>query len=552
MPPLTEGQKAKLLTDSYRYFARHILKIKTDDGIIPFEFNMVQDYIDFRANDQMKRTGRIRMIVVKARQQGCSEYVCGRGFKKAIQEAATSVYILSHEDKSVAKLFDKVDRYCRFAKDYAQALVPEETTANKYQKKFKNESNYTVGTAGSDNTGRSDTNKFGHLSEPAHYSNDTGIKSGLLQTISNKPGTEIWWESTANGLNWFHEFCEKAVKGLNGYEVIFCPWFWSDKYNEPVPQGFKRTLEENALSAIATIFNKYTQEIEMRPLTDEQLQWRRLKIEELGEKLFKQEYPATYAEAFQSTGESFIDNMKVEAARKCEVEETYGANILGVDPAHKNDRMVLLLRKGRQVIDFWSRDTKKEPITSQQQKEWVAKIIEEYDVDRAEIDTAHGYELVQKLRDSGFADIVNEVDFGEGAEDVQFLNKRAELFHRARDWFNEKDVNIPDRDDFASDIACIPEPTPTDTGRLKFKSKADIKADRGNVSPDIWDAFVLTFAERVKPKEARIESNRYTQNTKGVNAELTIAARRRQGDTQELETLQEQPKLRRLEGRNWR
>lgn len=551
MPTLTEGQKAKLLTSSYRYFARKILKIKTDDGIIPFEFNMVQDYIDFRANSQMLLTGRIRMIVVKARQQGCSEYVCGRGFKKAIQEEATSVYILSHEDKSVAKLFDKVDRYCRFAKDYAQALVPEETTANKYQKKFKNESNYTVGTAGSDNTGRSDTNKFGHLSEPAHYSNDAGIKSGLLQTISNKAGTEIWWESTANGLNWFHTFCEKANKGLNGYEVIFCPWFWSDKYTEPVPSTFKRTKEEFDLSAIATIFDKHTSQIIMKPLTDGQLQWRRLKLEELGEKLFKQEYPATYAEAFQATGESFIDNMKVEAARKCEIEETYGANILGVDPAHKSDRMVLLLRKGRQVIDFWVRDTRKEPIDDQQQKEWVAKIIDEYDVDRAEIDIGAGYGLIAKLRDSGYQDVVNEVDFGQSPDDPQYLNLRAEVFHRVRDWFNEKGVNIPDSDDLATDIAAIPEPVPTDTGRLKFKSKQDIKKDYG-LSPDIMDALALTFAERVRPKEARLESNRYTTNSKGVNSELTIASKRRNGDTEEFSTLQENKEVRRLEKRTWR
>jgi len=551
MPVLTEQQKAKLLTSSYRYFARKILKIKTDDGIIPFEFNMVQDYIDFRANDQLRRTGRIRMIVVKARQQGCSEYVCGRGFKKAIQEEATSVYILSHEDKSVAKLFDKVDRYCRFAKDYAQALVPEETTANKYQKKFKNESNYTVGTAGSDNTGRSDTNKFGHLSEPAHYSNDAGIKSGLLQTISNKPGTEIWWESTANGLNWFHAFCEKANAGLNGYEVIFCPWFWSDKYTEPVPANFVRTHEENELSAIATTFDKHTNEIVLTPLTDGQLQWRRLKLEELGEKLFKQEYPATYAEAFQATGESFIDNMKVEAARKCEIEETYGANILGVDPAHKNDRMVLLLRKGRQVVDFWVRDTKKEPISDQQQKEWVAKIIDEYDVDRAAIDIGAGYGLISKLRDSGYQDVVNEVDFGESPDDPQFLNKRAEVFHRVRDWFNEKGCNIPDSDDLASDIACIPEPEPTDTGRLKFKPKADIKKDHQK-SPDIFDALALTFSERVKPKEARLESSRFTTNTRTINPELTIANKRRQGEEMYGNDLQQTEKLRKLSKREYR
>jgi hypothetical protein len=546
-----EKQTGLLLQKSYKYFAKNILKIKTDDGIIAFSFNMVQDYIDYRAKDQIKRTGRVRMIVVKARQQGCSEYVCGRGFWKAIFDPATSVYILSHEDKSVAKLFDKVDRYCRFAKDYAQALVPEETTANKYQKKFKNESNYTVGTAGSDNTGRSDTNKFGHLSEPAHYSNDAGIKSGLLQTISNKPGTEIWWESTANGLNWFHQFCEKANKGLNGYEVIFCPWFWSDKYTEPVPPNFKRTKEESDLSAIATIWDNVSKQIVMHPLTDGKLQWRRLKIEELGEKLFKQEYPATYAEAFQATGDSFIDNAVVEKARKSDFEETYGANILGVDPAHKSDRMVLLLRKGGQVVDFWTRDTRKEPIDDQQQKEWVAKIIDEYDIDRCEIDIGAGYGLISKLRDSGYQDVVNEVDFGESPDDPQFLNKRAEMFHRVRDWFNGKRIRIPDSDDLATDIAAIPEPQPTDTGRLKFKSKQDIKKDYG-LSPDIFDALALTFAERVRPKEARLASNAYTQNTKGSNSELTIANIRKRGDEKEMSSLQDDRKMRTLPKREYR
>jgi hypothetical protein len=120
-----------------------------------------------------------------------------------------------------------------------------------------------------------------------------------------------------------------------------------------------------------------------------------------------------------------------------------------------------------------------------------------------------------------------------------------------RDWFNEKNVNIPDSDDIASDIASIPEPTPTDTGRLKFKSKADIKKDHGK-SPDIADAFALTFAERVKPKEARLEASRFTTNSRNINPELTIANKRRQGDGQEFSTLQDDKKLRTLPKREYR
>src|ERR1017187_5069295 len=93
----------RLLTGSLRYFARNCLKIKTDDGLVDFEFNMIQDYLDFHANEQLRKQGYVRIAFGKARQLGGSEYISGRGYKKAVQRPATSVYILSHEAKSTGK-----------------------------------------------------------------------------------------------------------------------------------------------------------------------------------------------------------------------------------------------------------------------------------------------------------------------------------------------------------------------------------------------------------------------------------------------------------------
>ena len=126
--------------------------------------------------------------------------------------------------------------------------------------------------------GRSDTVQFGHLSEPAHYANDEGIKAGLLQTISDALYTEVWWETTANGMNWLYNFVMAILEGkVPDYEVIFIPWFWTDKYSIAAPADFKRTEEEELLASLGTWFNRTTEQIESRPLTNDQLHWRRVR-----------------------------------------------------------------------------------------------------------------------------------------------------------------------------------------------------------------------------------------------------------------------------------
>ena len=53
--------------------------------------------------------------------------------------------------------------------------------------------------------------------------------------------------------------------------------------------------------------------------------------------LFKQEYPATAAEAFQTSGEdTLIDQIAVAKARKRDIEES-GPLVIGVDPARFGD-----------------------------------------------------------------------------------------------------------------------------------------------------------------------------------------------------------------------
>ena len=73
-----------------------------------------------------------------------------------------------------------------------------------------------------------------------------------------------------------------------------------------------------------------------------------------------------------------------------------------------------------------------------------------------------------------------------------YLNLRAELWHKAKAWLEKRDCKIPNDEDLIAELATV-RYTFTSSGKIKIESKDDIRK-RGLKSPDIADAFILTFA----------------------------------------------------------
>jgi hypothetical protein len=73
-----------------------------------------------------------------------------------------------------------------------------------------------------------------------------------------------------------------------------------------------------------------------------------------------------------------------------------------------------------------------------------------------------------------------------------YLNLRAELWHKTKAWLEKRDCKIPNNEDFIAELATV-RYTFTSNGKIKIESKDDIRR-RGLKSPDMADAFVLTFA----------------------------------------------------------
>lgn len=495
MSPKEKGIRQRLKSD-FGHYAPKALRIRTKTGAIePFALNQAQRYLHQRLEAQKARTGRVRALVLKGRQQGISTYIGGRYYWRASHSRGVRVFILTHEQDATNNLFGMVERYHQHC---PTLIKPETGAANAKELVFsKLESGYAVGTAGAKAVGRSQTVQLFHGSEVAFWPNAATHFAGVVQAIPDLPGTEIVLESTANGVGGeFHERWQQAESGIGDYEAIFIPWFWQPEYSRAVPDGFELDEEEQEYQVV-------------HGLTVGQMVWRRAKIAELKDMLlFKQEYPATAAEAFQLTGhDSFIKSEAVLAARKATVDGI-GPLVIGADPARfGNDNFSLAWRKGRQV----SKVERKGKTSVVEGANWIRQVIDADKPARVFVDVGGvGGGVVDILHSWGapYDQIVVPVNFGsEPQEPVELLpdgskkpgprNRRAEMWKRSRDWLDEPaGADIPDLDSLQAD-ACGPSYSYDVNQRLLLESKEHMRA-RGVRSPDDWDAIALTFAEPVK------------------------------------------------------
>ena len=487
------------LQTNFPYFAKNCEMIpeKKGGGLIPFVFNSAQEKLHREAEEQLLRTGKIRKIIVKGRQQGCSTYVAGRFYWIVTRNKGKFCFILSHESSTTEKLYGMVNR---FHDNIHPSMRPTTAIHNRRQMQFTGlGSEYALGTAGNEMIGRGGTLQLFHGSEVAFWEKTDGIETGVMQSVADVAGTEIFLESTANGFgNMFHRMVIAALDpvGDSDYEVVFIAWFMQKEYRAEVPVDFLLTNDEVKLK-------------EQFKLDDEQVVWRRRKIANFGSVWkFRQEYPNTIQDAFVTSGDSLIDPDYTLAARKSIIKDPSAPLILGVDPARTGDRCVIARRRGREItrIQFIKPDTDGK-IRETQVAAKLASIIDNEDVAKCFVDVAHGYGVIDILKDLGYGDIVKGIHFnGKTSEPHLYSNIRAEMHLKLRDWIHSEEVSIPDKEDIQMDFCVIPDYEETMNGLIKIVDKKKIKKIYGR-SPDITDACMLTFAFPVRRKGLQSRRN---------------------------------------------
>lgn len=239
---------------------------------VPFTVNPFQQ----KFLDEM--TGKD--IILKARQIGYSSLVLGIFTLDFLLKENSRSVCISHDGPSAQRLLDRVKYFLKSAEEQGLAINLKYNSRAELVNAEKN-STFYIGASGSKSFGRGDTLTNLHLSEFAFYPDSEKLLASVLQAVV--PDGRVIIESTANGLNFFHEYWNRSVNG----ETSFKTHFYGNDFYDPA------FLEQ--------------------------------KQSELGD-LFKQEYPATALEAFLSSGNPFFDRQSLEHYRNNIKEplETYG------------------------------------------------------------------------------------------------------------------------------------------------------------------------------------------------------------------------------------
>ena len=470
-------------------FASSFLNIRTKSGqVSKFELNRAQLYLHERIEQQLEKTGRVRALILKGRQQGCSTYVQARFFHKVITQKGKKAFILTHEAEATKNLFDMTKRYYD---SLPEGLAPKSDASHAKELNFKTlDSGYSVGTAGNKAVGRSQTIQLMHASEAAYYPHAEEHAKGILQAVSNEFGTEIIMESTANGIgNYFYNMWMSAVTGESDFQAIFIPWYWQPEYKASAREHETTSL----LDEEQILMDAHAED----GLTIEHLYWRRRKLKEFSndhetaKELFGVEYPMTALDAFRNpVADRFIKTELVNRARKGRVTSD-SPLVIGVDPAiTDHDRTAIIRRKGRSAYNLETHFN----LNTMEIVGAIRRIIDKERPDKVCIDCIGiGAGIVDRLLEIGYK-CVEGVNVARTANDKdKFRNLRAELWHDMREWLaQDAPVQIPDSDELLGDLTSLGYKFDS-SGRLQIESKDELRK-RGMKSPDTADALAITFS----------------------------------------------------------
>lgn len=337
--------------DPFYLLEKGRLMITTKDGqFVPLILNFTQRYILEKIKEALKSGKPLRMLILKARQEGVSTLIEAVIYCLVSAKKNISGVIVADDKEGANHLFNMSKRYYENVEWH---LKPEIERSNRKELKFKDtRSMINVHTANEPNAVRKYTYQVVHLSEFALFPYPKELMVALSQTVPKIPGTLIIIETTAKGKGkklvpgrtgsgsaYFYKEWQDSKKGLSDWIRVFVPWYWDEGYSFPIyldaeRNEIKKTLDVEEKGLLKTI-NERTG----KPITLEQIKWRRyvIKNDFNGDvEQFHQEDPSNEEEAFISGGRPRFSITALREMRKRCVEPKIG------DIIREKDRLQFL------------------------------------------------------------------------------------------------------------------------------------------------------------------------------------------------------------------
>lgn len=318
--------------EDYNLYASTYLKIvNKEKKQCALNLNSVQREINDLIEDLNKKGIPVRIIILKARQEGVSTFFQGRIMFAAATKENVNGLVVAHRDDSTSAIFEK-SKY--MYDNLPEEIKPIKKASNAKELIFDTPSNYTgdkkglnsrirIQTAGSAGIGRSDTFNYAHLSEFGLWEgkddkSPANQLSGIMDAIPDVPGTEVIIESTAFGFNDFKTIWDDAVAGKNIWVPLFFPWWKHDEY----VTEFRDNNEKDEFIRTMSEYEKYL--LNDLDLSLERVNWWRNKLKSKNNNIntMKQENPTTPDEAFIYSGTPIFNTEKI-IQHKAKLENYY-------------------------------------------------------------------------------------------------------------------------------------------------------------------------------------------------------------------------------------
>ncbi|MFC0906237.1 terminase large subunit domain-containing protein [Clostridium sp. MT-14] len=306
MAIITYKQKLDKINNDPVLWLKNFVKIVDNHSqLIPFKLNEQQKQIVKEIYDNNIKFS----IIGKGRQLGITTLSLGLILYTAITKPNSNCIVLSYSGDSVSEVYTKLQKMYQ--------SIPEKYTSksrkfNRHELLLDNGSRITNSTVGTKELGRGATYNFIHCTEFAYWQNEQDTK-GLLaleQALAKDKDSHIIIESTAHGVsNNYYKLFTNAYKDHSRYKAFFFPWYadkkqFYDEYKEAEAwtQSWNhgRRLESKDLTPLE-------QELKNEGASLLQIMWREWKLLDIPEKQFKQEFPSTPEEMFQSEDTGVFD-----------------------------------------------------------------------------------------------------------------------------------------------------------------------------------------------------------------------------------------------------
>lgn len=276
--------------------------------LVPLIPNDAQLMVIERMLEQAFNGRPIRLRILKARKRGISTLVHSFFYFLCAHYEQQNAFMLANHHKSTRQIF-------RIARTMAQkhicAAAFNEPDVGPLTITFpQTESVHTCHTAGGAGSTVGSTPNLLHISEGSLWA--PAIKEEThMEAVNAVPMVKtsaIIEEFTYDGRELFYENWSAAYQGDGVYDALFIPWFINRDLYLDAPMGFAVNDQEEKLAGMA--LREY--DIEIAPGA---LYWRRLKINELGDRRFRIQFPATTDDLVE-----FLEDLVLPGMRSCVIE----------------------------------------------------------------------------------------------------------------------------------------------------------------------------------------------------------------------------------------